>query len=211
VYLFFAYVSERFGGVEAVADIMANKDQDAVGIEKALAQLGKSVKFEDIFSDWVIANYLDNTEVHDGKYGYSTLDINLNPSVLETQYPITQKSGKVLPWSVQYIEFRKRDNEQLSLSMFDNNQDEINARVIVSTGDGKVDVLLFTYNKADSENLEISADESDIVMVVTSQPDPPNAKRMSSTYNYSAEKEVSSISVDSSGNKITTWGSVKKN
>lgn len=203
-YLFFAYISERFGGVNTITDIMANELQDTAGIENALAQLGKSISFNDIFSDWVIANYLDDPNVADGKYGYANLDVKLEPSGIETEYPIIQKTGKILAWSAQYIEFINESNKKLKLTSSNQDQEEINIRVIVKAIDGKVDVLSFVNDTT------IPSGDTDIIMVVTSQPDPPDANIKNSTYIYSAETEVGSISVNPSGNKIITWGSIKQ-
>jgi hypothetical protein len=210
-YLFFAYISERFGGVDTVAAIMKDNKQDTVGIERALAQLGKSITFTDIFSDWVIANYLDDPKIYDGKYGYSTLDIKLNPSTVETQYPIIQKAGQVLPWSAKYTELQKGNTNQLKLTVFDDGQNYINACVISKSGEGKVEILPVISVKDKSGNATVPVEGLEVIMVVTSQPDPPDIKQDSAVYTYSAEIGTASISVTPLGNKITTWGSIKQN
>jgi len=84
-YLFFAYISDRFGGAPAIAAIVKNRDQGTRGIERALATQGKTISFNRLFSDWAIANYVDDTSVGNGEYGYVTLDI---PSIDTWGYSI---------------------------------------------------------------------------------------------------------------------------
>jgi hypothetical protein len=212
-FLFFAYISERFGGPDTVAAIMKDDKQDTVGVEDALAQLGKVVTFNDIFSDWTIANYLDDPNVYGGIYGYSTLDVKLKSSVVETQYPINEKSDMVLPWSARYIEFQRGSNAQLDLTVFNESQGDINSRLIDDTNASNVIISTIISNKAASGNISVAPEQSQVLMVITSQPDPPDSKQNISDYTYSAITTIkgSNISISILGAKITTWGNVKQN
>jgi hypothetical protein len=209
-YLFFAYISERFGGIDIIKEIFKNSDQDIAGIENALAKNGNVVSFNDIFSDWVIANYLDNPKLADGRYGYATLDITLKPSTIETQYPIEQKSGIVLPWSAKYIEFQRDNDKDMLLYFLDKDQKDINARAIVDIDNNNISVFSVVSDNDPLKKSSISKDDLSIIVVVTSQPNPPDIIKNNSSYTYSAEIKASSISVSTLGNKITTWGSIKK-
>ena len=93
---------------------MNNRSSSARGIERALSGLGKSVSFQNIFSDWVVANYLDDPQLDGGIYGYKTLDVNLKPSEVVNRYPIARKTSKVKPWTARYTEFRKDLDDILS-------------------------------------------------------------------------------------------------
>ncbi|HGJ65662.1 TPA: hypothetical protein ENS27_09760 [bacterium] len=209
-YLFFAYISERFGGIDIIKEIFKNSDQDIAGIENALAKNGNNISFNDIFSDWVIANYLDNPRLADGRYGYATLDITLKPSTIETQYPIEQKSGIVLPWSAKYIEFQRDNNKDMTLYFLDKDQKDINARAIVDIDNNNISVFSVVSDNDPLKKSSISNGDLSIIVVVTSQPNPPDIIKNNSSYTYSAEIKASSISVSTLGNKITTWGSIKK-
>jgi hypothetical protein len=204
-YLFFDYLSERFGGTPLISDIVKNADQDVDGIVKTLLSHGISNSFNEVFSDWTIANYLDDPKLENGIYGYSNLDVKLNPSVVETQYPIVQKQSSVLPWSAQYIEFTKGQDHVLSLNVSENNQDDINARLIGVDSEGKVSVSAKLDNTA-----SVPREDSKAILVITSQPDPPDSKQNKSVYAYSAESRVVGLAVTPSGSKITTWGNIKK-
>ncbi|MGQ9608580.1 MAG: basic secretory protein-like protein [bacterium] len=209
-YLFFAYISERYGGPESISAIMKNKNQSTRGIESALADQGKSVSFSKIFSDWIIANYLDNPKIYDGRYGYSTLDIKINPSIVENQYPIDRKTSFVLPWSAQYIEFKKEQNNTLKLTLYEDDQNDIKAQLIKIDNSGNIEVLSIESNEAQPEAISISQENNRIIFVVTSQPSPPEVKKNASSYSYSAESQVYTIaSVSNIKRLITTWGNIK--
>ncbi len=208
-YLFFAYISERLGGVSTIAAIVKHREHDTEGIELALAERGKNISFHRIFSDWVIANYLDDPELSGGIYGYSTLDIHLRPSVVEFQYPIDHKESRVKPWTAQYTEFRKGQNDSLNLTVHDNGGDDIVAQVI-EIGDGGTNVSNFKSSDADSGVASVLQETGKTILVVTSQPDPPNLRKTYSGYNYSAQVQETIVSVDPAPSRITTWGKIKR-
>jgi len=208
-YLFFAYVAERFGK-DSIPSIMKNRSQNMEGIEKALAMLGKSVSFNKIFSDWVIANYLDNPKIEDGIYGYATLDINLKPSVVEDMYPIDHKTSSVKPWAARYIEFRKNNEDSLSLTIYNNGANDIVAQIIEPDID--ITVSSVKSNKQQSGTTIIPQDNSRTIMVVSSQPSNPIRNNRDSTYIYSAEPQAIITPVEAiSDKKIITWGKIKRN
>jgi hypothetical protein len=218
-YLFFAYVSERFGGTPAVAAIVKSEDRGTESIEQALATLEKPISFPDLFSDWVIANYLDNPDLNDGIYGYSTLDIHLKPSVVESQYPIDHKTSTVEPWAAQYIEFSKGQDDVLDLTVDDNNRWRADIVAHIIEYGGEIRVSSFKSGEAASGGAIISQKSQKAVLVITSQPDPPEWGMRFSSYAYSAETRQVVLSVaPTSGMKITaysklatTWGKTKCN
>jgi hypothetical protein len=208
-YLFFAYVSERLGGIPTIAAIVKNTEQDTEGIELALAEQGKDISFDRIFSDWVIANYLDDPELNGGIYGYSTLDIHLTPSVVEFQYPIDRKESKLKPWTAQYTEFKKGQNDALNLAVYDDGNDYVVAQVI-EIGDDGTNVINFKSSDAESGAASILQEAGKTILVITSQPNPPNRIMTYSSYNYSAQVQESIVSVDPAPSRITTWGKIKR-
>ena len=208
-YLFFAYVSERLGGTPTIASIVKHREQDTEGIELALAGQGKDISFDRIFSDWVVANYLDDPEPNGGIYGYSTFDIHLTPSVVEFQYPIDRKESSLKPWTAQYTEFKKGQNDTLNLTVHDNSDDYIVAQVI-EIGDDGINVSSFKSSDAESGAASILQETGKTILVITSQPNPPNRRMNYSSYNYSAEVQETIISVDPTPSRITTWGKIKR-
>ena len=74
-YLFELYLYEKYGGAPFVSALVQEQANGIEGIEKTLAAFGYTDTFDEIFDNWTIANYLDDTTKAGGKYGYDTLDI----------------------------------------------------------------------------------------------------------------------------------------
>ena len=74
-YLFQLYLYEKFGGAPFVTALVNEQANGIEGIENTLAAFGYTETFDEIFDNWTVANYLDNTDKAGGKYGYETLEI----------------------------------------------------------------------------------------------------------------------------------------
>ncbi|TFG11048.1 MAG: hypothetical protein EU535_07830 [Promethearchaeota archaeon] len=74
-YMFQLYLYEKFGGATFTSTLVQEQANGIEGIENALATLGYSETFDEIFDAWTVANYIDDTRKAGGKYGYETLDI----------------------------------------------------------------------------------------------------------------------------------------
>jgi len=72
-YLFMSYFLDRFGE-ELTQAVVASPADGPAGFDEALAAAGYDLRFEDVFADWLIANYLDNPMLADGRYGYERED-----------------------------------------------------------------------------------------------------------------------------------------
>ena len=70
--LFFIYLTQRIGGTAHLKDLMTEQLDDVAGVDAFLQGFG--LRFEDVFADWVIANYLD---ADDRKYGYLDNDVRI--------------------------------------------------------------------------------------------------------------------------------------
>lgn len=83
-YLFASYFLDRFGDDLTKAMVASDKN-GAAGFDEALEQAGRPERFDDIFADWVIANYLDAPDADaEGRYGYSEID--LFPMAISEEY-----------------------------------------------------------------------------------------------------------------------------
>jgi hypothetical protein len=102
-FLFAAYFLERFGD-QVLRRVVSHQANGIAGFEAVLAEHG--LTFEDVFADWLIANYLDDSELADGRYGYR--DLAVGPPYLDqthTDYPV-QRSTTVHQYGADYIELR---------------------------------------------------------------------------------------------------------
>jgi immune inhibitor A len=72
-YLFVDYFLDRFGE-QLTRAVVASKSQGVESFDKALAEAGRPERFNDIFADWLVANYLNMPEANPkGRFGYSDI------------------------------------------------------------------------------------------------------------------------------------------
>ena len=74
-YLFQLYLFEKYGGAAFTSALVQEQANGIEGIENTLAAFGYQDSFDEIFDNWTIANYIDDTRAADGQYGYDTLDV----------------------------------------------------------------------------------------------------------------------------------------
>jgi immune inhibitor A len=107
-YLFMAYFLEQYGE-QAIRRLVAEPDNGAAGVDAVLAAIDADLRrFDDLFADWVVANYLDDLGAHDlgsppGSYGYADLQIRQPTyAALHAQYPVHQQAD-VHQYATDYI------------------------------------------------------------------------------------------------------------
>ncbi len=105
-YLFTQYFLDRFGE-DLTKAVVASTENSIAGFNAALTKAGRPERFDDIFADWVIANYL-NTRSADpaGRYGYKEIQPD-TPQLSATQrrFPVSEKTD-VSQYGVDYIRLR---------------------------------------------------------------------------------------------------------
>ncbi len=74
-YLFQLYLYEKYGGQDFASALVQEQANGIEGVQKTLEAFGYRDSFDEIFDNWTIANYIDDTRKAGGKYGYETLDI----------------------------------------------------------------------------------------------------------------------------------------
>ena len=101
-YLFMSYALERLG-LDTLKSIVRAEANGTAGFDDVLGRLKLSARFDDLFADWVIANYLDDAMAGEGHYGYADLEIG-RPAIEEhhAEYPASA-SGSVHQYGVDYI------------------------------------------------------------------------------------------------------------
>jgi hypothetical protein len=115
-YLFFLYLWEKYGGSDTIRAIAASTQHGVASVDAALAARGYTARFADIFASWTIANFLGDTTLANGIYGYSTLRLvdSGADSITSFQRPKLTASfgsysasgaGSVRSWSAQYQKF----------------------------------------------------------------------------------------------------------
>lgn len=100
-YLFMQYFADRFGA-ERVRELVASEEGGILGFDAVLSRDG--LGFDDVFRDWVVANYLNDKSVADGRYGYQDVDISVH---VEKMLRAEQSWGNALPqYGTDYLELR---------------------------------------------------------------------------------------------------------
>jgi len=67
--LFFAFLATHYGGTKILSAVSQNQQDGMDSIDSVLADLGFDVRGEDVYADWLIANYLNSRE---GPYSYKS-------------------------------------------------------------------------------------------------------------------------------------------
>ncbi|MEA1973544.1 MAG: hypothetical protein U9N34_09700, partial [Candidatus Cloacimonadota bacterium] len=146
VLLFFTYLDEHFVSENLIADIVSEPLNGIAGITNQLNEHEFTTSFEELFSNWVVANFLDEEDIYDGLYNYESLDI---PTFSYSNYSIDEEeSGTIQPWATKY--FKIFHENQLSM-MIDLNHNidialikkgtDINSEVSIISVDGTEDLL----------------------------------------------------------------------
>jgi len=141
VFLWAYYMWEHYGGDELIWDLVHEEADGIDGWSNVLIDHEIDKTFDEIFQDWALANYLDDTTIEDGIYSYENLDI---PSADSEGYSISSvmelwqsKSntpafdwlvrnypneglpypyGASLPYVANYVEFSKGGSATIELT-----------------------------------------------------------------------------------------------
>ncbi|MCL4833929.1 MAG: immune inhibitor A [Caldilineaceae bacterium] len=125
-YLFMAYLLQRFGE-DVTKAVVAHPANGIAGVSEALAETGHPLTFQDVFADWLVANYANDPDAlgGNGLYGYKQLQAP-SPSADKTfrRYPVEKRSSTVRNFGADYLElqgsgdvtFRFRGNTETRLA-----------------------------------------------------------------------------------------------
>lgn len=92
VMIFAQYLADQYGE-NLISYTVQNKKIGIESINEALAKLGSAKNFSDIFTDWVITVYFNDTTIGDGRYGYKNSNLK-NARVSPTnQYQVSAFSN----------------------------------------------------------------------------------------------------------------------
>jgi len=105
------YLGEKFGP-SLIGQIVQQPENSVEGVRAALQAKGISLSFEEIFSNFVVANYLNNPSLDaQGYFGYRTITLPpFAPSGDFGSYPIDHQTKTLAAYSSQYIRFYGQDS-----------------------------------------------------------------------------------------------------
>ena len=115
-YLFMAYFLQRFGE-ELTRAVVSQPENGTRGFDAALQLAGLTLNFEDVFADWVIANYVGDFDAlaQHGIYGYRQFQPP-KPALAESVSRLTQRtiSSSVANFGVDYISISGRGDATIN-------------------------------------------------------------------------------------------------
>ena len=110
---FMNYLFQRYGE-GFIHDIVADKDNGLTSIDKILQARHLGVTANDIFADWVIANYLgDPKAAPDGRFGIQASPAPMVVDATHNTYPV-ERSTDVHQYGTDYIELNGTGNLQVN-------------------------------------------------------------------------------------------------
>jgi immune inhibitor A len=149
-YLFMAYLLQRFGE-DATKAVVAHEANGVLGVPMALQEVGFDFSFEELFADWVVANYVDDPEALGelGRFGYQQLAAP-QPAIDEVhrRFPVDAQESTVRNFGADYIALRGDGDITLH---FDGETEARLADVAAYSGD-----WMWWSNRADDSNSRLT-------------------------------------------------------
>ncbi|MFN8176760.1 MAG: FlgD immunoglobulin-like domain containing protein [bacterium] len=172
-YLFNLYFYERYGGQAAMWNLVHQPLNGIQGYDAVLDQLGYTANFPDVFSDWVVANYLDDTTIGDGRFGYAGETLPpFNPFVTYTTYPVGPNSGAVQHWAADYARYLNGSRLHMTFDGADLNSFKVRALLLDPVN--PTEVVDMTLNGTQTGTLplpQLGSTHDECVMVYASASD----------------------------------------
>ena len=115
-YLFIQYFYEQFGE-DATKDLVSEQANGFDSIDVTLQAIDARNVFsgiietaDDVFADWTLANYLNDTGLYDGRYGYHAYQLTSTAQPTEVIYdcPMEKTARQVNQYGTDYIQIRCR-------------------------------------------------------------------------------------------------------
>ncbi len=170
-YLWALYFYEQYGGHESTYALVHEPLNSIAGYEAVLDDFGYSNDFADIFADWTVANFLDDTTIEDGQFGYEGADLPaFNVSGTYSIYPVSDIYKTVNHWAADYYRFQSFDGFETLLLTFDGADSNIYAVwALAQYENGITEVLRMTLEES-SQTGELNVmgltDPNDVVILV---------------------------------------------
>lgn len=103
-YAFLTYFLQRFGE-PAIRELVGDPAHGLDGFRLVLLHQSPPVTFDDVFRDWAVANFVNDSTQSDGRYGYVNLDLHASASQVWTTLP-TSVDAQVRQFGANYTEIR---------------------------------------------------------------------------------------------------------
>ncbi len=191
-YLWSLYFFENCGGFAAANSLINQPGNSMAGYEAALDSLGFTENVADLFGNWIVANFMDDTLIAQGQFGYRGVQLpEFSTSSSFSSYPVDNVSETVNHWAADYYSFTgfgEQNSIVLSFDGSDNSEYRVRGIVIPAEGTPQVhEMILDGGTSTGSLWLNGLEDPGDEVILVVG--DVLNSGG-SSDYSFSAETET---------------------
>lgn len=170
-YLWSLYFFEQYGGHPAVYALVHEPLNSMAGYDAVLDQFGYTENTEDIFTDWAVANFLDDTTIADGKYGYTGDDLPVFFALPYSSYPVNA-SKTVNNWATDYYRFQDIPFDYMELTFDGSDSNEFGVRVLVLHDAAPTEVFALNLDGTTQSGTVVINDLTDpldeVILVVTS-------------------------------------------
>jgi hypothetical protein len=196
--LFFTYLSEQTTGPDFITDLVSNTMHGISGIENTLEAISFPLSFQEIFTNWTLANYIDDTSAEDGQYGYEILDL---PAFAVKQFFLSYPASKISSVNACASHYYKFSIDFTSLEITadfpEGGEWELN--LLAFEDDILKEIIPFTGNTVSFENSDSYA-LSKLVLVVTNKEIGTGSKSFSFSIN-----DVNSVKNYLSDNSVSVY------
>ncbi len=114
-FLFMAYFLQRYGE-DLMRDVVSHPQNGISGFDAVLAENGLTERFDDIFTDFLVANYINDPNAGDGLWAYR--DFSPGPVIINKlyrNYPQTEQAT-VYQYGGDYIELGGRGDVSIEFT-----------------------------------------------------------------------------------------------
>jgi len=189
VYLWMLYLHEHYGGEDTIGAIVRNKANGISGINSVLQHsVGEPALFDSVFADWKVANYLDEADFEDGRYGYNEIDISISLISGHHLYPFYQNQKIEGAWASDYISFdNPPGNGDLIINFINNSPYRFDIKLIELNNSRPVsleDLKLTNSGTGSVRIIDFGRNVNRVVMVPSIQPSGDISGLLSANYSY---------------------------
>jgi len=166
-YLFSLYFYERYGGQSSIYALVQEPANSIAGYENVLDSQSYSEGFADVFGDWIVANYLDDPSIGDGRFGYvgETLP-PFSPFATFSSYPVGPNAASVSHWAADYARFQNGSDLVVSFDGSDNSRFRVRALLLDPVAPTEVVELPLGAGEAGQLGLpQVGSTHDELVMV----------------------------------------------
>jgi len=193
VKLFMLFMFEHFGGWNYISALIKNQADGIEGVAGALKQLEVAETFDEVFEQWIIANYADDSLYEGGKFAYSHYNfLPCNVAASYAKYPVKTISTTVTPYAADYITFSATSPSPVRIT-FDG---QLNSKfrlvfVLEDAASDHIDTLI-RVPIDENNHADFSADklgiEYDRVVMIVMNVDATIPDKSSVPYSYTATR-----------------------